>query len=77
MVKPKVDGESKQGKFKRIASARTQRILEDLRLLGNCANTGTYQYSREDIHKIFSTVEKEVKRVKSLFDKPKVEFSLG
>jgi hypothetical protein len=76
MVKPKVDGETKQDKFKRIASARTQRILEDFRLLGNCANTGTYQYNKEDINKIFSTIEKEVKRVKSLFDKPKVEFSL-
>ncbi|MGC8899118.1 MAG: hypothetical protein ACP5KP_01195 [Candidatus Micrarchaeia archaeon] len=76
MVKPKVDGETKQEKFKRIASARTQRILEDLRLLGNCANTGTYRYNKKDINKIFSTIEKEVKRVKSLFDKPKVEFSL-
>lgn len=76
MVKPKVDGETKQEKFKRIAAARTQRILENLRLLGNCANTRTYQYSKEDTNKIFSTIEKEVKRVKSLFDKPKVEFSL-
>ena len=76
MVKQKVEGETKEEKFKRIASARTQRILEDLRLIGNCANTGTYQYSKEDINKIFSTIEKEVKRVKSLFDKPKVEFSL-
>ena len=76
MVKPKVDGETKQEKFKRIASARTQRILEDLRLLGNCANTATYQYTEEDVNKIFSTIEKEVKRVKTLFDKPKVKFSL-
>ncbi len=76
MVKPKVEGESKQEKFKRIASARTKKILEDLRLLGNCANTGNYHYSKEDINKIFSTIEKEVKRVKSLFDKPKVDFSL-
>ncbi len=76
MVKPKVDGETKEDKFKRIASARTQRILEVLRLIGNCANTGTYQYSKEDVNKIFSTIEKEVKRIKSLFDKPKVEFSL-
>ncbi|MEM4638091.1 MAG: hypothetical protein QXK76_03675 [Candidatus Woesearchaeota archaeon] len=76
MVKPKVDGETKQEKFKRIASARTQRILEDLRLLGNCSNTSTYQYNKEDVNKIFSAIEKEVKRIKSLFDKPKVEFSL-
>ena len=76
MVKRKVDGETKEDKFKRIATARTVRILEDLRLLGNCANTNTYSYSGQEINKIFSTIEKEVKRVKSLFDKPKVEFSL-
>jgi len=76
MAKPKINGESKQEKFRRIASSRTQRILEDLRLLGNCANTGTYHYNKDDVNKIFSAIEKEIKRVKSLFDKPKVEFSL-
>jgi hypothetical protein len=76
MVKPKVDGETKEEKFKRIAAARTLRILENLRLLGNCSNTGSYSYSKEDVNKIFSTIEKEVKRVKAMFDKPKVSFSL-
>ena len=76
MVKPKVVDESKEDKFKRIATARTQRILEDLRLLGNCANTSTYSYNSHDVNKIFSALEKEVKRTKSLFDKPKIEFSL-
>jgi len=76
MVKPKVDGETKEDKFKRIATSRTQRILDDLRLLSNCANTGTYSYSQQDVNKIFSTIEKELKRVKGLFNKPKSEFSL-
>ena len=75
MVKPKVDDETKDEKFKRIAAARTQRILEDLRLLGNCSNRSTYSYTNEDVNKIFSTIDKEVKRVKALFDKPKIEFS--
>ena len=76
MVKQRVDGETKQDKFRRIATARTVRILEDFRLLGNCANTNTYSYNVQDINKIFSTIEKEIKRVKSLFDKPNIEFSL-
>jgi len=76
MVKPKIDNETKEQKFKRIATARTLRILEDLRLLGNCANTSTYSYTQEEVSKIFSTIEKEIKRIKALFDKPKVEFSL-
>ena len=76
MVKPKVNGETKEEKFKRIATGRTLRILNDLRLLGNCANTSIYSYTQKDVNKIFSTIEKELKRVKILFNKPKEEFSL-
>jgi len=76
MVKLKVKNETKEDKFKRIASARTRRIIGDLRLLGNCSNTNTYAYSSKQVNKIFSTIEKEVRRVKSLFNKPNVEFSL-
>ena len=76
MVKQKVENETKEDKFKRIATARTQRILEDLRLLGNCSNTRNYNYTNEDVNKIFTTIEKEVKRTKALFDKPEIEFSL-
>jgi len=76
MVKPKVEGETKEEKFKRIATSRTQRILNDLRLLSNCANTSIYSYTHHEVNKIFSTIEKELKRVKGLFNKPKREFSL-
>ena len=76
MVKPRVNGETKEEKFKRIAAARTLRILNDLRLLGNCANTSIYSYTQKDVNKIFSAIEKELKRIKALFNKPKKEFSL-
>ncbi|MFA5292576.1 MAG: hypothetical protein WC496_06020 [Phycisphaerae bacterium] len=71
MVKQKVEGESKQEKFKRVASLRTQRILNDLRLLGNCSNSSVYAYTQEDISKIFGAIDRELRRVKLLFDKPK------
>ncbi|MGC8622043.1 MAG: hypothetical protein ACP5U0_09030 [Caldisphaera sp.] len=61
-------GESKEERFKRIATKRVQRLLNDLRLLGNCSNTGNYSYNEEDISKIFSVIDKECKRVKQLFD---------
>lgn len=68
--KMKVEGqkETKEQRFKRIAAARTQRVLDDLRLLGNCAKKGPYSYTREDVGKIFREVEKELKRIKVLFD---------
>jgi len=59
--------EPRDVRFKRIASSRTQRILNDLRLLGNCSNKSVYKYSEEDINKIFLAVDKELKRVKALF----------
>jgi len=78
MVKPKVKNETKQEKFKRLAEQRTQRVLRDLRILGNCANRVVYEYSDEQVRKIFSTIEDEVKRIKLLFSsKPKKrDFSL-
>ena len=74
MVKLKVNNETKNDKFKRIASGRTRRIIGELRLVGNCANTNTYSYDSKQVNKIFITIEKEVSRVKALFNKPNLEF---
>ena len=65
--------ESKQDRFKRIASRRVQETLDKLRLIGNCANTSVYSYTEEDKRKIFSVIDNEVKRVKALFNKSKKE----
>jgi len=59
MVKEKIENETKEQKFRRIASARANRILDDLRLLGNCSNKSAYGYSEAEVKKIFSTIEKE------------------
>lgn len=57
----------KRERFLRIAENRTNRILEDLRLLGNCANTNNYEYSDEDVNKIFNAIEKDLRIQKSKF----------
>ena len=76
MVKPKIENETRTEKFRRIAAARTNRVLNDLRLLGNCSNPGIYAYSKEDVDRIFTTIQKELKRVRSMYKKEKVEFTL-
>jgi len=76
MVKQQIENETRSDKFKRIAAMRTQRILDDLRLLGNCANSSSYEYSDVAVSKIFVTIEKELKRVKASFNKPVREFDL-
>ena len=59
--------ETKGERFKRLATARTQRILNDLRLLGNCSNKISYEYSEADVRKIFLAIEDAVKDTKALF----------
>lgn len=59
--------ESKRDCFVRLAEARTNKILDMLRLLGNCSSKGNYEYTDEDIKKIFNVIEKEVKNTKNKF----------
>ena len=70
MVKPRVDDETRSEKFKRIAAGRTQRILVYLRRLGNCSNKSRYEYSKDDISKIFSAIDQELRKTKSMFNTP-------
>ncbi|MCR5523957.1 MAG: hypothetical protein K6F64_10080 [Clostridia bacterium] len=60
--------ESKREKFVRIAEARTNKTISMIKLLGNCANRSTYDYSKSDVKKIFSAIEEELKLAKSKFD---------
>lgn len=60
--------EEKREKFKRIAERRTNTVLEQLRLLGNCANKHNYLYTEEDVKKIFSVIESELREVKAKFN---------
>jgi len=62
--KNKID---KRDRFKRLAEYRTNTVLKRLKVLGNCANRSAYNYTEEDIDKIFSVIEKSVKEVKSKF----------
>ena len=70
---------SKQERFKKIAESRTVKILKTLKLLGNCSNKGNYEYSEEDITKIFTAIEMELENTKKKFyaiEADKVEFKL-
>lgn len=60
--------ESKHDKFIRIAEARTNKAGEMIRLIGNCANTGSYEYTEEEVKKIFAYLEKELKNARSRFN---------
>ena len=59
--------ETKRDRFVRLAEARTNKILDMMKLLGNCASTSNYEYTEEDVRKIFSALEKELKITKAKF----------
>ncbi len=69
--------ESKEEAFRRLATKRTNAVLERIRVLGHCANPQLYEYSEEDVRKIFQAIEKELRVVKIRFqNSSKSEFRL-
>jgi len=66
----------KTERFKRLAILRTNEVLDRLRILGNCSDRRSYQYTDEEIEKIFRAIDEQTKIVKSKFKKPKKGFKL-
>ncbi len=61
--------ETKREKFVRLAEARTNKIIDMLQLLGNCSNTSAYDYTQQDVDKIFGAIENELREAKKKFNK--------
>ena len=62
------NNETPEERFKRVAEARTNAIFNKLRILGNCSNKQIYSYSEEDIDKIFSAINKQLREVRAKFN---------
>lgn len=60
--------ESRSEAFKRLAARRTQAVLERIRILGNCANPQLYDYTEEDVRKIFRAIDRELRTIKAKFN---------
>ncbi len=57
----------KSERFKRVAENRTNKIINSLRLLGNCANKSNYEYTEDEVKKIFAAIEAEVRDTKAKY----------
>lgn len=70
--------QNKRERFKRLAATRTNEVLKRVKILSNCANRSAYDYSEEEIVKIFSAIEKSIKEARSKFYFPnqKINFKL-
>ena len=62
-----MEKETRNERFRRIATKRTNEILEKIRILSNCSNRSSYEYTEEEVNKIFSEIEKQLKLTKTKF----------
>ncbi len=69
--------ETKSEAFRRLATKRTKAVIDKLRVLGHCANPWQYDYSEQDVKKIFKAIDGELKAVKAKFrNSSRSEFQL-
>lgn len=69
--------ETRSDRFKRLATHRTNAVLDKLRLLGNLSNKSSYEYSEEELRKIFSAIDLQLRTVRMKFTgATKSEFKL-
>ena len=60
---------NRRERFLTVATTRTSKIIQLLKLLGNCSNKSNYDYTDEDIAKIFNALETELKLSERMFTK--------
>lgn len=59
---------SKRENFIRLAENRTNNIIKTIQLLGNLSIKANYEYTQEEVNKIFKTIEEELIVAKNRFN---------
>jgi len=65
-------GESKHDRFKRLATRRVTNAIKKIELIGNLSGSG-YEYTAEEVDKIFSALQQTLDSAKGSFSKSKLE----
>jgi hypothetical protein len=60
--------EAKRERFLRLIPKRVDRIIDELRKLGNCSDTQNYTYSKEEYLQIIATIKKALSNVEKKFE---------
>jgi len=69
--------ETRREKFNRLATYRTNAVLDKIRILGNLSNRSNYDYDESDVKKIFGAIEEQIRLLKARFmSKKRREFKL-
>jgi len=61
------NNETPEERFKRLATSRTNAVLDKLRIIGNLSNRQLYSYSEEDIERIFNAINRQMREVRAKF----------
>lgn len=54
-------------RFEKVAGNRVQFILDKLELLGNCSNRSNYDFTEEDVKKMFNAIKEKTKQIEVRF----------
>jgi hypothetical protein len=73
MMRRAGDNETPEQRFERLATLRTNAVLDRLRILGNLSNRQMYSYSEDDVAKIFSVINERVRETRAKFRFPNKE----
>ena len=57
----------RQERFIRIVESRVNKVLDNLDNLGKCSNKRNYEYTDEEVRKVFREIDRKVKETKLLF----------
>ena len=57
----------KRERFKKVASLRTNKVLDSIRVLGNCSNKHNYSYTDKEVKQMFDEIEDALRKAKALF----------
>ena len=59
--------ETRHSRFKRLALRRTNGIIDRIRVLGNLANKSSYDYSEQEVERMFKAIEEQLRTSKAKF----------
>jgi hypothetical protein len=73
------NNEQKAERFKRLAEKRVRKVLDDIRIVSNLHNRGLYDYTPEQLRKIFAAMKDALAKAEARFrgeEKQEKEFEL-
>jgi hypothetical protein len=60
--------ESDRDKFTRLATARVNKAVKSIQLVGNLSNRSNYLYTEADVEKIFRVLNREIRSCRQRFE---------